>query len=327
MATARRLCVALVLACASADIAAIVIKPTPQLQRGAVVVARPARARLYAVAQTASPLEPSARSPVVAWGVCGFLGIMGSAIGRLTKVAIVPVLQRDLTLLQWSLFGSTMAAFAFFEGYKAFQLKFSPMLVQRAMTLSREGTPLHHIVLAPFYSMGLFHATKKRRIIAWGSAARSTRKPGRRWDSAPCPPPPPPPRLVGLVAARAEAAPACFRGRPWQLGSAPWPQQLASGRPARRGFGVATRLHSPTRPPMPPPAISSGVALMVGLVKRLPYPWRSIVDAGVVAAARRKRRLGGATARRPSNTRPSHLAFSPRPRLGLTRASLRSPSG
>ena len=106
-------------------------------------------------------------------------------------------LQRDLTLLQWGMFGSMMAGFAFFEGYKAFQLKFSPMLVQRAMTLSREGTPLHHIILAPFYSMGLFHATKKRRIIAW--------------------------------------------------------------------------------------AITSGVALMVGLVKRLPYPWRSIVDAGVVS--------------------------------------------
>ncbi len=29
-------------------------------------------------------------------------------------------------------------------------------------------------------------------------------------------------------------------------------------------------------------SISGGVALMVGLVKRLPYPWRSIVDAGVV---------------------------------------------
>ena len=41
------------------------------------------------------------------------------------------------------------------------------MLVQRAMTLDRQGTPLHHIALAPLYSMGLFHATKKRRIIAW----------------------------------------------------------------------------------------------------------------------------------------------------------------
>ena len=35
------------------------------------------------------------------------------------------------------------------------------------MTLDRQGTPLHHIALAPLYSMGLFHATKKRRIIAW----------------------------------------------------------------------------------------------------------------------------------------------------------------
>ena len=52
-------------------------------------------------------------------------------------------------------------------GYKAFRLKFSPMLVQRAMTLDRQGTPLHHIALAPLYSMGLFHATNKRRIIAW----------------------------------------------------------------------------------------------------------------------------------------------------------------
>ena len=65
----------------------------------------------------------------------------------------------------------------------------------------------------------------------------------------------------------------------------------------------------------PPPAISSGVALMVGLVKRLPYPWRSIVDAGVVAAARQKRRLGGATAGHPalspgSLTRPSQPALS-----------------
>ena len=56
-----------------------------------------------------------ARSPAVAWGVCGFLGIIGSAIGRLTKVAIVPALQRDLTLVQWGLFGSMMVGFAYFE--------------------------------------------------------------------------------------------------------------------------------------------------------------------------------------------------------------------
>ena len=298
----RRLSVALVLACASADIAAIVIKPTPALQRVAVT-SRPARTRLYAVAQTASPLEPSARSPVVAWGVCGFLGIIGSAIGRLTKVAIVPVLQRDLTLLQWGMFGSMMAGFAFFEGYKAFQLKFSPMLVQRAMTLSREGTPLHHIALAPFYSMGLFHATKKRRIIAWSSAARSTRKPPAATAIAPRAPTPLPP----------SSPPTWWDW--WLLGRRPLlraPEGGRAGSGTRHGPGARLR-HSPQAGPADaalarphartrplarsfPTAITAGVALMVGLVKRLPYPWRSIVDAGVVAAARRERRLGGATA-------------------------------
>jgi hypothetical protein len=83
---------------------------------------------------------------------------------------------------------------------------------------------------------------------------------------------------------------------------------------------VATCLHSPTRPTvLPPPAISSGVALMVGLVKRLPYPWRSIVDAGVVAAARRNRSLGGATAGHPGLT-PSAVS------RGGTRAGMR-PAG
>lgn len=161
--------VALLVACATAErSSAAVIKPTLSLQRGAI--AHPARlTRLYAVAQ---PVEPSAQSPAVAWGVCGFLTIIGSAIGRLTKVAVVPAVQRDITLLQWGLFGSTMAAFAYYEGYKAFQLKFSPMLVQRAMTLSREGTPAHHIALAPFYSMGLFHATKKCAEAARTTALR-----------------------------------------------------------------------------------------------------------------------------------------------------------
>ena len=59
---------------------------------------------------------------------------------------------------------------------------------------------------------------------------------------------------MSLVAARVEAALACPRGRPWRLGSAPWPQQLASGRPVRRGLVVATRLHSPTHPLMLPPS-------------------------------------------------------------------------
>jgi hypothetical protein len=88
--------------------------------------------------------------------------------------------------------------FAYVEGYKGFQLKFSPLVVKRSFTLipGKNGTAWYHFILAPLYSMGLMHATKKRQIVSW--------------------------------------------------------------------------------------SVTIGVALIVAAVKRLPYPWRNIVDAGVV---------------------------------------------
>ena len=59
-----------------------------------------------------------------------------------------------------------MGIFAYVEGYGAFQKKFSPLVVERAMTLKQSTSPVH-IALAPFYSMGLMHATKKRKIVSW----------------------------------------------------------------------------------------------------------------------------------------------------------------
>ena len=85
------------------------------------------------------------------------------------------------------------------EGYKGFQTKFSPLVVKRSFSLvpGKNGTSWYHFLLAPFYSMGLIHATKKRQIVSW--------------------------------------------------------------------------------------SVTIGVAAIVGAVKRLPYPWRNIIDAGVVA--------------------------------------------
>jgi hypothetical protein len=54
--------------------------------------------------------------------------------------------------------------FAYVEGYKGFQLKFAPLVVSRSFTIKK----VHHFILAPFYSMGLFHATPKRMKVSWG---------------------------------------------------------------------------------------------------------------------------------------------------------------
>jgi hypothetical protein len=86
--------------------------------------------------------------------------------------------------------------FAYVEGYKGFQTKFSPLVVKRSFTLSPQNSRWYHLLLAPMYSMGMIHATRKRKIVSY--------------------------------------------------------------------------------------SVTLGVAVIVAAVKKLPYPYRNIVDAGVV---------------------------------------------
>lgn len=165
--------------------------PKPSPKKGVALVAR-SRARGSSVV----PMKPSTSSH---WGVVGVMAILANAIGRLAPIAAEPLKRGGLAPFHWASYVAAILAFAYVEGYKAFQLKFSPLVVSRAFTLGPEGgrATLLRSIFAPFYSMGLFHATRKRKIVSW--------------------------------------------------------------------------------------TISLAVIVIVGVVKRLPYPWRSIVDAGVVA--------------------------------------------
>jgi len=76
----------------------------------------------------------------------------------------------NICLVCWnSAYIATCIWFAYVEGYKGFQLKFSPLVVKRSLSLQpgKYGTSWYHFLLAPFYSMGLMHATKKRMIVSW----------------------------------------------------------------------------------------------------------------------------------------------------------------
>jgi len=134
------------------------------------------------------------------WGAGGVIMILRKSIVRILPIAMEPFGSSAPFPLSTFQLGSYIAMcvwFAYVEGYKGFQLKFSPLVVSRAFTLKpMDGTPIHHILGAPFYSMGLFHATKKRKIVSW--------------------------------------------------------------------------------------SVTLGVAVIVAAVKRLPYPWRNIIDAGVI---------------------------------------------
>ncbi len=52
------------------------------------------------------------------------------------------------------------------EGYKGFQLRFSPRVGARALYLKKNPTPVR-IIFAPFFCMGFFHAAKARKITAY----------------------------------------------------------------------------------------------------------------------------------------------------------------
>eukprot|EP00560_Eucampia_antarctica_P006821 CAMPEP_0197828944 /NCGR_PEP_ID=MMETSP1437-20131217/5436_1 /TAXON_ID=49252 ORGANISM="Eucampia antarctica, Strain CCMP1452" /NCGR_SAMPLE_ID=MMETSP1437 /ASSEMBLY_ACC=CAM_ASM_001096 /LENGTH=203 /DNA_ID=CAMNT_0043430371 /DNA_START=258 /DNA_END=869 /DNA_ORIENTATION=+ len=137
------------------------------------------------------------------WSVTGVMMILLKSVKRIAPIAMEPFQGgtfAPLTPFQLGSYTAMCLWFAYVEGYKGFQTKFSPLVVARSFTLYGAGknanTPIHHVLLGPFYAMGLFHSTKKRKIISW--------------------------------------------------------------------------------------SVTIGVAMIVALVKKLPYPWRNIVDAGVV---------------------------------------------
>mmetsp|Transcript_9164 Transcript_9164/g.23207 ORF Transcript_9164/g.23207 Transcript_9164/m.23207 type:complete len:350 (+) Transcript_9164:226-1275(+) len=107
------------------------------------------------------------------WGSLGVVYVLAKAIKRVLPIAMEPIkagTQTTFTPVQWSLYALSCLFFAYAEGYKGFHKKFSPLVVKRSFTLligtSQGNNPLNYL-LAPLYSMGLIHATKKRMITSW----------------------------------------------------------------------------------------------------------------------------------------------------------------
>jgi len=110
-----------------------------------------------------------------AWGSLGVVYILASPIKRLFPVAVLPfqgvASGTSLTWWGWAIYAGWVAFMGYTEGYKAFQCKFSPMVVARASTLQAGPTNFSwwfKALFAPLYSMGLFHASKKRLSVSWG---------------------------------------------------------------------------------------------------------------------------------------------------------------
>eukprot|EP01038_Epipyxis_sp_PR26KG_P013183 gene13183-17665_t len=100
------------------------------------------------------------------WAIFQVISILANAVRRLVPIAIQPIIQKDVLPFHWILYVGWIGFMVYTEGYKAFQLKFSPMVVDRAFNLSSNPSIINYALAGP-YSMGLFGAPKKRMIVSW----------------------------------------------------------------------------------------------------------------------------------------------------------------
>jgi len=114
----------------------------------------------------AAPARGLWRFLIALWGVGGVVAILIEAIWRLTDTALSILAREELTLWQMVMFAGWLVFIVYVEGYRAFQKRFSPRVVVRALHLAEEPRPLH-VVLAPLYCMTLLHATRRRLVASW----------------------------------------------------------------------------------------------------------------------------------------------------------------
>jgi hypothetical protein len=99
------------------------------------------------------------------WGFCGVFAFVGYAVVRLSPYAVEAVCS-DLAWYHWAFLVPWLVFMGVGEGYRGFQQAFSPRVVARALYLARHPKPVR-VALAPVFCMGFFHATRRRRIVAF----------------------------------------------------------------------------------------------------------------------------------------------------------------
>lgn len=98
------------------------------------------------------------------WGIGGVLLILASAVYRLSPLAL-DAFSHNFSWYHWIVLALVIVFMAFAEGYRGFQQRFSPRVASRARYLKQHPRPLL-VIFGPFFCMGYFHATKRRKITS-----------------------------------------------------------------------------------------------------------------------------------------------------------------
>jgi hypothetical protein len=103
------------------------------------------------------------------WGIAGLSLIFGNALFRLYPYA-EELWGMSFAWYHWVALVVSMLFMGYAEGYKGFHLKFSPRVAARALYLKKNPSILR-VLFAPLFCVGFFHATRKRKIVAYSLTA------------------------------------------------------------------------------------------------------------------------------------------------------------
>lgn len=111
-------------------------------------------------------MRPWVEKLLATWGIAWVSLLLGRAIWRLAPLALEPWTQDLMTRSQQGIYIGWLVANAYLEGYRGFQLRFSPRVVSRAIYLGQNPRPLWVILALPF-CMSLFHSTRRQMTVSW----------------------------------------------------------------------------------------------------------------------------------------------------------------
>ncbi len=95
------------------------------------------------------------------WALGAWLLIMLWAIFRLSRLTH-EAFAFEFSWLHWLALVANLMFMAWSEGYRGFQLNFSPRLAARAKHLRENPHPIR-VILAPLFCAGYFHTTRRRQ--------------------------------------------------------------------------------------------------------------------------------------------------------------------
>ncbi len=102
---------------------------------------------------------------VAFWGGIGVVAILAYAIWRLTPHAWRAI-EGGLNVWHWLLLVTNVVFMAWSEGYRGFQMRFSPRVAARTLYLQRNPGILTGL-LAPLFVIGYFQADRRSLWLAW----------------------------------------------------------------------------------------------------------------------------------------------------------------